>query len=92
MSNSDVESDGVTVWVNERSGYCLGRFGRMGIDVHVDPMDNKGTQCAFCTHGPVTALDWDIFKRKMLEVHDVVVDDKYLPDRFVFDLAPPSGA
>jgi hypothetical protein len=31
-----IESDGVTVWVNGDGG-LLGRFGRMGIDVHVDP-------------------------------------------------------
>lgn len=79
-----IDSDGITVWVNGGDGYCLGRFGRMGIDVHCSPFqsaDGKG-ECLFCTHGPVNAQDWETFKQQMKTCHDVTVTDQYKPDRF----------
>lgn len=76
----EILSDGVTVWVNSDKGYCLGRFGRMGIDVHRPPGDTKG-ECLYCTHAPVTARDWKMFKTQMKRHHNVVVTDQDKPLR-----------
>lgn len=71
----------MTVWVNSAYGYCLGRFGRMGIDVHRPP-DIKAGECLHCTHGPVTVEDWYVFVAKMKEHHGVTVLQRYMPKRF----------
>lgn len=76
--NTDVEivSGLKAVWINDKAG-CIGRFGWMGIDVHAS-MDNQlagGSECRFCTHGPVTLPDWKIFKEAMLEHHQVNLTD-----------------
>ena len=77
-----IDSDGTTVWVNGDGGYCLGRFGRMGIDVHCTPDNSNGKQCLFCTHEPVAAKDWETFKEQMKTCHNVTVTDQHKPDRF----------
>lgn len=72
-----VSTDGTVVWVN--TAYAnIGRFGRFGIDVH----DKDATGCLHCTHTMTTAEDWEIFKQKMLEHHEVVVTDEFKPTRF----------
>jgi hypothetical protein len=79
----EISTDGRTVWVN--SAVCLGRFGRLGIDVHKDiteQMARTGTECLFCTHTPTTRADWDLFVVKMKELHGVIVPQKYMPRRF----------
>lgn len=79
----EVSTDGRTVWVN--TAVCLGRFGPMGIDVHKDiteQMAKTGTECLFCTHTPTTREDWELFRKKMKELHDVIVPQKYMPRRF----------
>jgi len=46
-----------TVWVNR--GACIGRFGRMGIDIHREPEDAMALgECLLCTHKPTTKDDW----------------------------------
>lgn len=78
-----IESDGITVWVN--TGFeCIGRFGRMGIDIHrtMDQQMKGGSECLECTHGPVSRLDWERFKEAMLEYYGVAVDDEHMPARF----------
>ena len=70
-------SDGVTVWINNKVG-SIGRFGLRGIDVHT--ADTTG--CLYCTHGYTRRQDWDVFVEKMLENHGVVVDQKHRPVRF----------
>ncbi len=69
-----IRSDGRTVWVNSPE-QLLGRFSRMGIDVHVDGA------CAGdgCKPGPCTVEHWDTFKREMLRVHQINVSDRYIP-------------
>jgi len=81
---SEIKTDGITVWVNGASGECLGRFGRMGIDVHatLHDQEEQEIQCLFCTHAPVTQADWGTFRQKMLELHGVQVNENYCPVRF----------
>jgi hypothetical protein len=83
MKNYDITTDGRTVWVN--SAACIGRFGMMGIDIHVDiaqQMARESSECLFCTHTPTTRTDWDTFVQKMKELHNVTVPQKYMPRRF----------
>lgn len=75
-----IDSDGITVWVN--GAYCLGRFGRYGIDIHREPTRKDVGECLLCTHGEVTAEDWDVFVVKMRELHGVEVPEKHRPVRF----------
>ncbi len=74
----EVSSDGQTVWVNN-AFVNIGRFGRLGIDVH----NADATSCLHCTHGITTVEDWETFKLKMLEHHGVVVTDEHKPKRFL---------
>lgn len=78
----EITTNGTTVWVNGEQS-LLGRFGKMGIDVH-RPLDANGCdgECLYCTHEPVTERDWETFKVKMLGHHGVVVTDEYKPDRW----------
>lgn len=77
-----VQSDGVTVWVNGPA-FCMGRFGRNGIDIHRAPGSQLELgECLFCTHAPTTEEDWETFKTKMNELYGVTVSDKHRPDRF----------
>jgi hypothetical protein len=82
MRDTQIDTDGITVWVNDSNG-CIARFGVMGIDVHhkLEEQKRQG-ECLFCTHAKVTAQDWDTFKAKVLEHHGVVVSDRYKPKRF----------
>ena len=78
-----IVSDGTTVWVNDATGYCLGRFGRMGIDVHVPPSDDGGRECLYCMSTyAVTIDDWQSFVSKMREHHGVKISHEYMPKNF----------
>lgn len=78
----EIDSDGVTVWVNGAS-WLLGRFGRQGIDIHraVGEQQECG-ECLFCTHKPTTREDWDVFVTKMSELHGIRVPQRHMPRRF----------
>ena len=56
MSAPEIRSDRTTVWVNSGvTGACIGRFGRMGIDIHKEILPEQeldGTECLSCSHGP----------------------------------------
>lgn len=69
-----IETDGRVVWINSPIE-LIGRFSRMGIDVHV-----KG-KCVgdSCVPGPCTLQHWKDFQQKMLDLHRVRVPDKYMP-------------
>jgi len=79
--NHEIITDGVTVWVNTEAN-CIARFGVMGIDIHRDlrEQENAG-ECLYCTHGPTTAPDWNLFVAKMLELHKIIVPELYKPKR-----------
>lgn len=34
MSDHEILTGANAVWVNDATGHCIGRFGRLGIDVH----------------------------------------------------------
>lgn len=77
-----IDSDGTTVWVNSAT-YCLGRFGRFGIDIHREPGQHDVGECLFCTHGETTTADWDTFVEKMKELYFIVVPKKHKPVRLL---------
>ncbi len=79
-----IVSDGTTVWVNHSTGYCMARFGRMGIDIHRSPDEQElhGTQCLHCTHGPTGEAEWNEFVEQMKALFGIVVPDKFRPLRF----------
>lgn len=79
----EIVSDGRTVWVNDATGSCVGRFGPMGVDVHnaVAEQSVKG-QCHYCTHERPTGAEWDRFVDLMRVRHNVDVTPhrpKWLP-------------
>ena len=78
-----IDSDGTTVWVNDNTGYCIGRFGRMGIEIHANP--ESGNECLFCTHKQVDQDDWVLFAEKMFEFYQVVDLESHCPKRFVVE-------
>lgn len=77
-----IESDGRTVWVH-RGGETIGRFGRFGIDVHSTLQEQMegASQCKCCTHGPTSSTHWELFKAAMLQYHEVIVGNEYMPIR-----------
>lgn len=57
------------VWVHCSDGSTVGRFGRMGVDLHntVTEMMQGAPQCRLCTHGIPSQADWELFREKVLE-------------------------
>lgn len=58
------------VWIHSLAdGSTVGRFGRMGVDLHNSITDQRQgmSECRLCTHGPVTRADWQLFREKALE-------------------------
>ena len=74
----EITTDGKTVWINDATG-LIGRFSRLGIDVHVDGQCRGDS----CVKGPFNSetgpAAWDAFKEKMLALHGVQVKDKFFP-------------
>lgn len=61
------------VWVHASDGSTVGRFGKMGIDIHntvTEQLAGK-PECRLCTHGQVTEKEWGIFREKALEYWQV---------------------
>jgi hypothetical protein len=57
------------VWIHASDGSTVGRFGRMGIDLHntvTEQLAGK-PECRLCTHGLATKADWALFRQKALE-------------------------
>ncbi|MHC5194807.1 hypothetical protein ACYSUW_13730 [Pseudomonas frederiksbergensis] len=78
-----------TVWIHSgQDGSTVGRFGRMGIDLHntVTEMLQGASQCRLCTHGKPTRSDWALFREKALEFWGVDVPvDAYNLDLLIDD-------
>lgn len=86
-----VMSDSRTVWVNDNTGCCVGRFAWAGIDVH-HPSDRQielGKQCLDCKKGPTTFLDWRHFQDAMFTIYATVIGDSHMP-KFLLEPASPS--
>lgn len=83
LSAADLEfhKDARTLWVNGPDG-LIARFGVFGIDIHLAGSCEGG----YCTKGNApmgmtTNEDWEVFKRKMLEIYNLAVTDEHKPAR-----------
>lgn len=74
-------SDGKTVWVNDATGMCLGRFSAEGVDVHRSAADQMAglPQCLDCIHDIPFDAAWPRFQASMLTHHGIVVRDELRP-------------
>lgn len=75
-------SDGRTVWINADDGMSVGRFFRVGVDVHRDAAGQMetGEQCLACVHDLPPAEAWDVFVAAIEEHYGVRVPEAYRPD------------
>lgn len=66
-----------TVWIHSSDGSTVGRFGRMGIDLHNTVTDQLAgmPECRLCTHRKPTIADWNLFREKALEWWNVDVPE-----------------
>lgn len=82
IDNVEITTDGRTVWVNETTGCCIGRFSRFGLDVHrsMGEMITGAGECLHCTHGRPDKSGWAVFQAMMKLHHNVHVMDRYKPD------------
>lgn len=74
-----------TVWINCSDGSTVGRFGKMGIDLHNSITEQMAGQpeCRLCTHGRPTVKDWALFRQKAKEWWDVDVPEDAFSERFL---------
>lgn len=74
------------LWIHASDGSTVGRFGRMGVDLHTtisEQLEGK-PQCRLCTHGRPTKEDWRLFRDKAYEWWGVVVpEDAFDPQLLV---------
>lgn len=72
------------VWVHASDGSTVGRFGKMGIDIHSSVTDqmNGASQCDLCTHGLVTAQDWATFRKEASARWGVKIPEEAFDSRF----------
>lgn len=80
-SKFEIFTDGRTVWINASDGSSVGRFGRMGIDIHTSADDqmNGAPQCLACTHERTTVSDWHKFQVLMKQHFDIDIDVSLMP-------------
>ena len=54
------------VWIHCSDGSTVGRFGKMGLDLHnsVTEQLTGARECRLCSHTPVTFEDWQLFREK----------------------------
>lgn len=74
------------VWIHSCSdGSTVGRFGRMGIDLHntVTEQQEGMPECRFCTHGQPSMADWQLFRSKAQEFWGVSVPDDAFDERWL---------
>lgn len=72
-----------TVWIHASDGSTVGRFGRMGVDLHNSISEQLAgkPECRLCTHGRVTKEDWALFREKAKDFWGVTVpEDAFDPD------------
>jgi len=83
VGNFQIETDKITVWVNNTKGFCVARFGKKGIDIHntLKEQERTGVECIFCTHGNTTYEDYMLFQEKMKEFYNLETEWPDL-DRF----------
>lgn len=74
VRNTEIMTDGVTVWINVQQG-LIGRLGPRGIDVHSKPGDPA--ICLDC--GRLPEKPWERFVESMKKYHSVALDQKWQP-------------
>lgn len=81
INTAQIIADGRVVWVNAPDGSCIGRFGRLGVDVHrsVTAQLAGEPECLVCTHGKMTPAEWALFVDAMAEQHNVTIEDRHVP-------------
>lgn len=81
VGNTQMLTDGKTIWVNDNTGCCIGRFSARGVDVHNTGANQMklDKQCLDCFHeGSPTAL-WERFRSSMLTHHGVEIPEEFRP-------------
>ena len=75
-----VSSSRDVMWIHSSLGETVGRFGKMGIDIHntIESQLKGESQCLFCTHTKTNYKDWLLFIDKAFELWSVVVDKNLL--------------
>lgn len=76
------------IWIHSCSdGSTVGRFGRMGIDLHNTVTEQLAgmPECRLCTHGQPSKADWQLFREKALEFWGVNVPDVAFDQRLLRD-------
>jgi hypothetical protein len=70
-----VSASNDAVWVHADDGSTVGRFGRLGIDLHTTVTEqlNGSPQCRLCTHGKPSIKEWDLFREKCKEWWGVII-------------------
>lgn len=73
------------VWIHCSDGSTVGRFGKMGVDLHNSVSEQMAGQpeCRLCTHQRPTAADWALFREKAKEWWEVDVPVEAFSDRFL---------
>ncbi|MDD2139698.1 hypothetical protein NPS53_08930 [Pseudomonas putida] len=73
------------IWIHSSDGSTVGRFGRMGIDLHntVTEMMAGAPECRFCTHGKPTVADWELFRSRVLEWYGLDVPADAFDPKFL---------
>lgn len=80
------------VWVHASDGSTVGRFGKMGIDIHssITEQLNGAPQCDLCTHGRVTAKEWATFRTEASLRWGVTIDEDAFDHRLFLTERKPS--
>lgn len=67
------------VWIHASDGSTVGRFSRMGVDIHHTASEQMSgaPECALCTHGQASMADWILFKKEAFNRWGVVLDDTH---------------
>ena len=74
------------VWIHSCvDGSTVGRFGRMGIDLHNTVTEQQAgmPECRLCTHGQPSKEDWQLFRDKALEFWGVHVPENAFDERWL---------
>lgn len=78
------------IWIHASDGSTVGRFGRMGVDLHntVSEQMQGLPQCRLCTHGRPGAVEWQLFRDKALEWWGIAVPENAFNPDFLMPAEP----
>lgn len=78
---AEISSDQKVLWVHSfADGSCVGRIGRLGVDIHnsVTDMANGMGQCKHCTHGILKHDEWMFFREYALKNWSIYLEPDLL--------------